>query len=347
MASSAFYLTILVVFVASVVGAVVTRWKRDACLKLMRGYHVTVTRPGGRTIWGTLKVLSSGVELCFDHDVADAHGRVKRSFLIYEPELPAEVASLWRFHDELSAEGQQRRRRQAEATFNPNLARRAWRGVRNLINTLKDAFGQALSLIVGRLTAGRAAVADSSGRVDQIGQTLLGGVANAYEPLLEQYIGQPVILDLPDAADGGTPRQVAGYLAEYTSAYVAVFNVEHAAGEPFTMTVDTGDEPVERDGLTLTAADGRLTLTSRRSNGLTVVRRIERGTGFEPLELGCTLMPGATLSLPYDADEPATLVVQLATSADVVAPRKSAVVRHAGDELPGRALLEQLPWVRR
>ena len=67
----------------------------------------------------------------------------------------------------------------------------------------------------------------------QIGQTLLGKfAANAYEPLLEQYIGQPVILDVVDPINPNNATvQYAGYLADYTRQFIAVFNVDHATEE--------------------------------------------------------------------------------------------------------------------
>ena len=72
----------------------------------------------------------------------------------------------------------------------------------------------------------------------QIGQTLLGRFANAYEPLLEQYIGQPVILDVADPINPNNATvEYTGYLADYTQNFIALFNVEHTTAQEVVLTL--------------------------------------------------------------------------------------------------------------
>src|SRR5438045_4076209 len=66
-AAAIFYFTILFIFLTAIVTAVVAKWARDKCLKLFHGFHVTLERNRGQTIWGQLKVFSSGVEVVYDH----------------------------------------------------------------------------------------------------------------------------------------------------------------------------------------------------------------------------------------------------------------------------------------
>ena len=71
-----------------------------------------------------------------------------------------------------------------------------------------------------------------------IGQTLLGQFANAYEPLLEQYLGQPVILDVADPLNPNNATvEFPGYLADYTQQFIAIFNVEHQTAEELALTL--------------------------------------------------------------------------------------------------------------
>src|SRR5688500_5468837 len=77
------YTTIGFIFLTAIVTAVATKWTRDKCLKLLHGYHVTLERGRGQTIWGRLKVFSSGVEVVYDHPFVDPRGRKKTSFLVY------------------------------------------------------------------------------------------------------------------------------------------------------------------------------------------------------------------------------------------------------------------------
>src|SRR5438034_5699786 len=86
-AATVFYVTLLFIFLTASITAVATKWARDKCLKFFSGYHVTLERARGQTIWGALKVFSSGIEIVYDHAFVDARGRKKTSNLIYQQEL--------------------------------------------------------------------------------------------------------------------------------------------------------------------------------------------------------------------------------------------------------------------
>src|SRR5688572_24309796 len=143
-ASTIFYLTLLFIFVTAVVTTFATKWARDKCLKFFNRYHVTLERTRGQTSWGMLKVFSSGVEIVYDNPYTDHRGRRKTSFMIYQQELEQQVLSVLRYHDELDERSRAARSKQIHRTFNPGPMRRAWRGVRNMVNTLRDAFNAAI-----------------------------------------------------------------------------------------------------------------------------------------------------------------------------------------------------------
>jgi hypothetical protein len=75
------------------------------------------------------------------------------------------------------------------------------------------------------------------------------------------------------------------------------------------------------------------------------VRRLTR-EGFEPLEFGMVLPPSATLDLPARDARGGELALEIVRCLDVVAPRKFATVRHAGElvDRPGlvRGLVDEL-----
>src|SRR5204863_2701320 len=103
---------------------------------------------------------------------------------------------------------------------------------------LRDAFNAAIGAVIGQYQRMNPAFSLQAESVSQIGQTLVGKFANAYEPLLEQYIGQPVILDVADPIDPNNATvEYAGYLADYTQNFIAVFNVEHRCGEVQEVTL--------------------------------------------------------------------------------------------------------------
>ena len=57
-----FWLTLLVLFSATLLAGLVRRYRKDRCLKLLEDYHVTVVHGNGNPLWGTLEVTSRGVE---------------------------------------------------------------------------------------------------------------------------------------------------------------------------------------------------------------------------------------------------------------------------------------------
>ncbi|HZZ41542.1 MAG TPA: hypothetical protein VFE58_01270 [Tepidisphaeraceae bacterium] len=373
--STVFYLTLLFIFLTAIVTTLITKWARDKCLKFFHDYHITVERSRGQVSWGDLRVFSQGIEIIYDHPFVDVRGRKKTSYLLYQPEIETQVLSLLRYHDELTAEEQRDRARQIVRTFNPGPGRRFRRHVVNVINTLRDAFGQAIGAAVGqfqKMNPASVVLGTQGGQVAQIGQTLLGRFANAYEPLLEQYIGQPVIMEVVCPLNPNNDFvQYTGYLADYTQQWIAIFNVEHKTSEVISLAlpdVEKGDvlpplpappgvgappptlpAAMKSEGGIEVRVDGaRFRILNRRHDAV-AVRRMARA-GFEPLELGVAIPPNGTLDLPARDARNGTLTIEVLRSVDVLAPRKWATVRHAGELLdrPGisEALdLERLPLV--
>ena len=84
---------------------------------------------------------------------------------------------------------------------------------------------------------------------------------------------------------------------------------------------------------------------------LLAVVRLEK-EGVEPQELGMILPPMATLNLPARDARGGKLVCTVLRAVDIVAPRKFATVRHAGELVEKRGFsddlaLEHLPLVSR
>ena len=375
-AATIFYLTLLFIFLTAIVTAVATKWSRDKCLKFFNRYHITLERSRGQTIWGALKVFSSGIEIVYDHPFVDARGRKKTSFMIYQHELENMVLSLLRYHDELDEAQRRARQQQVHRTFNPGPIKRLMRGVRNFVNTLRDAFNAAIGAAIGqvqRMNPASAVLATQAGNVTAIGQTLVGKIAaNAYEPLLEQYIGQPVILDVLDPINpNNATAEYAGYLGDYTQQFIVILNVAHASGEQQWLElpdVESGDAlpplpgppppgapppvlppPMKVEHKLAVRMDGLRMKVQNLRHEPVIVHRLERA-GFEPLDFGMIIPPNGTLDLPARDARGGKLLVASVRSLDVVAPRKFATIRHAGELVERRGLideigLDQLPLV--
>jgi hypothetical protein len=366
-AATVFYVTLLFIFLTAIITTVVTKWARDKCLKFFNHYHVTLERTRGQTSWGKLKVFSSGIEIVYDNPYVDHRGRKKTSYMLYQQELEQQVLSVLRYHDELSDADRKSRVKQVKGTFNPGPLRRFGRSIRNFINTLRDAFNAAIGAVVGqyqKMNPASAVLSTQGQQVTVLGQTLLGRFANAYEPLLEQYIGRPVILDVADPLNPNNATvQYAGYLADYTQQFIALFNVEHQTAAEAVLTLPDaewgeplpplpgppppGAPPVQLPPALKTEHDLAVRLDGPRVKVMNtrheavVVRRLER-EGFEPLELGMVIPPNGTLDLPARDARGGRLSIEIVRCLDVVAPRKFAAVRHAGELHERRGLVEEL-----
>jgi hypothetical protein len=297
----------------------------------------------------------------------DPQGKRKTSSLLYQVDLDGQVLAIFRYHDELTPERQRARLAQVHATFNPGIFRRMWRGVRNFVNTLRDAFNAAIGAAVGqyqRMNPGGSMLGSQGGSVTSIGQTLLGKFANAYEPLLEQYIGRPVILEVADPLNpNNAVTEYAGYLADYTQQYVALLNVEHTTCEEVTVTLPDMErgpllpplapspppgapapplaEPIKVEGGLAVRIDGLRFRVVNTTCDPIVVRRMER-EGFEAVVFGAVLPPNGTMDLPARDARGGKLFVEVIERVDIVAPRKYATVRHAGELVERKSLVEEL-----
>lgn len=320
-----FAMALTLVFVIAIVGAFVAARKRDRCLKKFRDYPVTIRRQDGRALWGRLRVFSKGLELVYAHSPEEPR---KRSFLIYEAEL-AGLLAIYRFLDRLDAKEHSRQARQAMLLARMKLPYRTWRGLRNLFNTFRDAIVQAMGLTMQQaskvasnpvLSAGQAPVAT-------LGATLAGGFA--FEPMLEQYIGQPVFLDLANPADAGKPPvEYRGMLGEYSDKYILLVGTSHRFSERLALG---GPESLYLEGrVRVQPAAGRLVIENR-SPVVVRVDAVEAESGRR--EVDQAIPPGETaeVTLPEGIPaEGATVVLSFERTFDVIVPRACGTVRHAG-----------------
>ena len=324
---NALALTILFIFLAAIVSVIVNKRRKDKCLKLLHDFHCTYLTTAGKAVWGDLTVYSEGLELSFDAPHTTRRGLVKSSALIYQSEV-ANCLAVCRVVDGLSDRELADRRLQIKKTFELNPVRRFVRWCRNILATLKDAFNKAMAAIIGAVAKARpGAVASQQSQVTEIGTTLLGAAANAYEPILEAHIGKPVILKLAGPADTptATALELPGYLVDYTENFVAVFNVDHETIEPVSLSLtESADDP--RFGVAFTDRD--VTVTAKGPE-VVIVKSMSSGSLFH--QLCVPLTPGCSVTLRHEPGQEVRLELQITRRLDVVAPRALATI-HFGAE---------------
>ena len=107
---------------------------------------------------------------------------------------------------------------------NPSLFCRFRRWLWNIFNTLRDAISQSLGMLIGSIkkSTPMGKVSGADARAGEIGNTLLGTIPNAYEPVLEKYLSKQVIVEM---LEDGEVIEFSGLLQEYSGKYLLLRNV--------------------------------------------------------------------------------------------------------------------------
>ena len=323
-----FWATLGFIFLSGVVSAFVRLRNKDDCLKLIHDQFVTITRTDGSTVWGDLEVFSNGVQLNYLKPHRTRRGLTKSGYMMYAADM-AHILVLARYVGQLSPEEMRVRRKQIEATFQPGLIRQIGRWWRNTFDTLRDAFVKAFSLLLGQVvkTSGSQALSGQSKQLDSTGKALLSSSADAYEPMLEAHIGRSVILEVLPPGGGDERLEISGYLAEYSDAYIAVFNGEHGSGERHELLISSEGDLPSLKGIRLERVDGHLRVVNE-SDEFLVLESVQPVDG-SARRLGATLVKGSALLIGLDSEN-VTLAIQWVTCVDVVCPRSVAQVRYVG-----------------
>lgn len=221
MLDNALLITVLLIFAATILGAIVAGRIRDPCLKQWRGYPVRVALLRGDRIRGRLHDETSGIEFYIDDTLASTSGR--HSFVLYKEEY-VEIDTIVRFLDELTPDESRRRARALRHAYHPGLLRRGARTSRNWVNTLKDAAGDAASVVARTSMVGGAT---QSGRVGATSATMMGAVGRAFDPLLERHIGNRVVLVV---GTGDDATEYVGTFREYSGQFLSIVDVDLTNG---------------------------------------------------------------------------------------------------------------------
>lgn len=323
-----FALALTVIFLVALIGAFVAARKRDRCLAKFRKHPVTIEEQTGRRIWGLLKVFSKGLELVYESPFEEP---AKNSFLIYAAEL-GRVLSIRRFVDRLDGEGRRQRDRQTRKMADPPLAARIRRWARNIVNTFRDAIVQAMGMSVQQAakTSPSPGLKAQGGQVTAIGTMLVGETANAYEPMIEQYIGRPVILELVNPADESKRAvEYHGYLGEYSAQFILLVGVRDRSGEHVPLDGRTSSL---LEGTLRVRAEPTVVHVENRSAVPVVVEGVRAGDVCHDID--ARVEPGATadVNVPEGARrEDAAAVICWERTFDLIVPRAAGVIRHASE----------------
>jgi small nuclear ribonucleoprotein (snRNP)-like protein len=220
-----FWIPMVLLFVAAMIAAIAARRKRDRCLKYFNRRPVMILMESGKWLWGQFIAYPKAIELVFENPEKDETGHRKASYVLYSPEVDG-IKKILQPPPMLGTEEYEKWKKEIKRIAQPSLMRRFRRWTWNVFNTLRDAISQSIGMILGTLKTktpiGRVAGADK--RAGDIGNTLLGTVPNAYEPVLEKYLSKQVIVEM---LEDGVVVEFAGLLQEYSEKYLLLRNVPY------------------------------------------------------------------------------------------------------------------------
>ena len=223
-------ITIIFIVLATVVAAFIRRRSRDKCLKDYSRNMVTLEETSGKTIWGRLRVENTGLEFVYPTRHEDKEGHNEMSYILYKHEYP-NIAALIRYYDELSERNKKEREKELKRTYHPGLMRRLKRKIQNVFKTVKDSVMEVVNLLMSqakKATPAGAVLSSQDKYVSQMKQELMSSVGTSYEPLLERYIGNRVVLEL---IKGDKIFEYCGVLKEYTAEFIEVMDVNYKVKE--------------------------------------------------------------------------------------------------------------------
>ena len=219
-------ITILFIILAAGLGAFIRKRSRDKCLRDFEQNMVTLEDTAGKTIWGKLRVENTGLEFVYPQKQKDEDGHDEASYILYKYEYPR-IGAVVRYHDDLSESNKKLREKELKRTYHPGFWRRLKRKTLNVFRTVRDSVVEIVNLVISqakKATPAGKVLTSQDKYVSQMKQELMGSVGASFEPLLEQYIGHKVVLEL---IKGDKIFEYCGVLKEYTAEFIEIMEVSY------------------------------------------------------------------------------------------------------------------------
>ncbi len=218
-----FFLTLGFIFLGALITNL-TQWrKRDRVLKDIDGFHTTIEMQNNKKVWGKTSLYSNGMELHFSREVQNSHGNPINSYILYRDDID-NIRAIYRYQNELTEENIALRKQELASTCKPHFWIRLKRRLIVFFHTFNDAIGEALNVFLARMKGGNSGMVfnTQSDYLKKMGTTALSVIGNAYDPILEQYVNQRVVVRLNDGKD----EEFCGFLKEYSSAWISVLDCQ-------------------------------------------------------------------------------------------------------------------------
>lgn len=324
--------TIGLIFLLTSIGGYLHARLRDRCLKSFDGFHVTLVKSDGRTVWGRLHLVSGGMEIAYPSSSRE-DSAPKTSFLLHGSELP-HIQTLFRYADNLDDAERRKRESDIATSFHPGPLRRAARWARNAFGSATDALREVITLVVGRTSQAYTAE-EGRDTLTKLGGNVLTGAGGAYEPLLERQIGHHVVVEV---MEGDEVHEHVGLFKEYSADFLQLLDVQY----PWHRALEVEpDRTVEID--CVSAAHGRRAMKVT-NDGEQPILVLSVTFGDREREVNAIVDAGRSIDLPLDGAENTLVKVNVQTirELDLIAPRTRAVVRHRAEPIVSDTIVESM-----
>jgi len=223
-------ITIIFIVVATVLGIFLKGRSRDRCLKDFARYMITLENKAGKSIWGTLRVETTGLELTYPEKHTNSDGNINVSYILYKSEFGT-IQALVRLHEQLTDPNKKHREKTLKQTYHPSIFRRMRRNVRNFFNTVRDSVMEISTLLIGQAKKSAAMgkmISSQDKHVSRMQKDVVSSTGTAFEPLMERHIGRRVVLELKR---GDQWVEYSGVLKDYTAEFVEILDVDYATAK--------------------------------------------------------------------------------------------------------------------
>lgn len=239
-----FVVSLLIVFVGAMIGSYLRSAVKDRCLKDFDSYHVTLEKANGQIIWGNLRLQTTGMELEYRVDVQDT-AHIETSYVFYKSEYK-DLRGIYRYADDLTPEKRKQRERDLRRSFHPGPIQILNRHIRNFFSRATDSLAEAMPLLTGQAKkpASRYISAAEETYLQKLGKNIIGYVGTNYDPLLEEYVGAKVVVEM---VEGDDVYEYVGVLKEYSGEFLEILDVFYPQVESICLSGGPNPEAIEKN----------------------------------------------------------------------------------------------------
>lgn len=305
---SALTITIIVIFVSSLLVGYFKSTLRDRCLKDLEKYKIIVALRNDRGVWGKLHLESTGFLLKYDEPNENSD-HIETGYIMYRQEYST-VMGFFRVVDDLD-EQEIKRRKYTTLAFKRGWLMKTRTAIRNFFAAVRDAIVDTYSLFLGKISPKSSVIASNQKYMKAMGQSFVDYVGNSYDPVLDKLIGKKIVFEY---SNNGIWKEYVGILKNYTKDFIEILDTTF----PFVINVNMEQNRCERLRVSISRDKGILTISNKRSYTI----------GIKTAETEfCFIETGQQLELKANGNE-VSLLIKLMEPVDVVFPRSDALIRH-------------------